>query len=303
MTIHSNSRGGISCQAIIIILNSSPMNQPKRPILLDGAMGTELMRKGLELNELADSWNISHPEIIENIHQSYLNAGSEILFTNTFGCHQNRLNDFGLGNQLHHYIHHGVKIARKVAQNSALIAGSLGPMSSLNTSIDQLTDREIEASYMESILSFVEAGIDILAIETQTSLREILIAVKAAKENLPPSMKLLVSMTLNSDGLLPMKNENPELIMAKHLNPHADIIGFNCHTHSKKSLEKITDLKKHIIKKTSLKLNSLIDPSSYLPPTEFIQTAGPYIDLNFDYIGGCCGTTAEHILQIKNLTP
>ncbi|MCF7669989.1 MAG: homocysteine S-methyltransferase family protein, partial [Verrucomicrobia bacterium] len=149
------------------------------PVLLDGAWGTELQAHGLQSGECPDEWNLSHPDQVEAVARRYLNAGSRIILTNTFGANPIRLGEFGLADKALEINHQGVLISKAAAADNALVFASIGPTGKL-LMMGNVNEADLADAYSKQAETMVEAGADAIVVETMSDLTEATIAVTSA---------------------------------------------------------------------------------------------------------------------------
>src|ERR1700685_2555367 len=154
----------------------------KRVLVADGAMGTALYAKGVFINRCYDELNLSLPALVRDVHQEYIRAGSEILETNTFGANRKRLAGFGFGEKVRLINQAGVRIAREAAREAAFVAGAVGPLGIRLEPLGPTSFEEARAIFREQIEALVEAGVDLLILETFRDSNEIREAIFAARE-------------------------------------------------------------------------------------------------------------------------
>ena len=297
----------------IIIKEEIKKQLNKRPLLLDGAMGTMLQTYGLKSGECPEEWNISHPQVITKIHQEYINAGADIILTNTFGGSKIKLSNFGLGNDMVKINESAVNIAKEVinkergSQKRIFIAGSVGPTGKILEPYGDLKVSEVYKNYQEQVVILEKVGIDLIILETFYDLEEIRAALKATKEN--TNLMVIASMTFDQN-LKTIYGIDPEKAVAVLENEGADGVGANCGTGPEVLYEVLEMMKK--VSQTYL----LVEPNAGIPELinkKIIYPASPeimaeytekYIQLGVNIIGGCCGTTPLHIKamfdKIKN---
>jgi len=297
----------------IIIKEEIKKQLNKRPLLLDGAMGTMLQTYGLKSGECPEEWNISHPQVITKIHQEYINAGADIILTNTFGGSKIKLSNFGLGNDMVKINESAVNIAKEVinkergSQKRIFIGGSMGPTGKILEPYGDLKVSEVYKNYQEQVVILEKVGIDLIILETFYDLEEIRAALKATKEN--TNLMVIASMTFDQN-LKTIYGIDPEKAVAVLENEGADGVGANCGTGPEVLYEVLEMMKK--VSQTYL----LVEPNAGIPELinkKIIYPASPeimaeytekYIQLGVNIIGGCCGTTPLHIKamfdKIKN---
>ncbi len=271
----------------------------KKTLFFDGAMGTMLQAAGLKPGELPELWNFSHPEEVERIHAAYLNAGANIIKTNTFGA--NRLKFAGMEIKTADVITQAVKIAKKACAQKAgsFVALDLGPTGKLLAPYGDLPFEEAVSIYAEIVTAGVAAGADLILIETMSDTYEMKAALLAAKEN--SSLPVVCTMTLDEEGkLLTGGDITAAAIMLEGLG--ADAIGFNCGLGPVQMQKLLPQLL------AATPLPAVLNPNAGLPKevdgkTVFDVGAEEFADLMYDMakggclaiMGGCCGTTPEHI--------
>ncbi len=246
-----------------------------RPLILDGAMGTELLRRGATLERGLDSLNLSHPEWVREVHDSYVNAGADILLTNTFGGNRGRLQAVGMADSLVEINEAGVRLARSAAGDRALVAGCIGPMGTTYT------------TYLEQAQVLHAAGVDLFALETFLDIDELGAAVCACRA-VDSEIVIAAHATLGEDG------DAPSLLIERFNDWPVDIVGLNCSFGPGPMLRSIEKILAH-----STKPVSAMPSTGYgCTPEEFGAYARQFLALGVRLIGGCCGTTPAHIAKI-----
>ena len=282
----------------------------KQMLFFDGATGTQLQARGLQPGELPESWNFTHPDIVEAVHRSYLDVGSNIVKSNTFGA--NPLKLAGSGLDCKETIEAAVAIAKKACggRENKFVALNLGPTGKLLAPYGDLPFEKAVAAYGEMVRYGAAAGADLILIETMSDTYEIKAAVLASKEN--SDLPICVTMTFDEDGkLLTGATVEAAALMCEGLG--VDAIGFNCGL----GPVQVGKLFPQMLAATSLPL--IINPNAGLPVQRDGKTCfdvGPeeYAELMYELagkgasiVGGCCGTTPEHIAQMiakcKTLQP
>lgn len=281
----------------------------KQMLFFDGATGTQLQARGLQPGELPESWNFTHPDIVEAVHRSYLDVGSNIVKSNTFGANPLKLAGSGLDCQ--ETIEAAVAIAKKACggRENKFVALNLGPTGKLLAPYGDLPFEKAVEAYGEMVRYGAAAGADLILIETMSDTYEIKAAVLASKEN--SDLPICVTMTFDEDGkLLTGATVEAAALMCEGLG--VDAIGFNCGL----GPVQVGKLFPQMLAATSLPL--IINPNAGLPVQRDGKTCfdvGPeeYAELMYvagkgaSIVGGCCGTTPEHIAQMiakcKTLQP
>ena len=276
----------------------------KKTLFFDGAMGTMLQAAGLKPGELPELWNFTHADEVEKIHAAYLNAGADIIKTNTFGA--NRLKFAGTDIKTADVVTQAVKIAKKACANKpgSFVALDLGPTGKLLAPYGDLPFEEAVSIYAEIVTAGVAAGADLILIETMSDTYEMKAALLAAKEN--SALPVVCTMTLDEDGkLLTGGDITAAAIMLEGLG--ADAIGFNCGLGPAQMQKLLPQLL------AATPLPAVLNPNAGLPKevdgqTVFDVGAEEFAALMYDMakggalavMGGCCGTTPAHIAALVN---
>ena len=279
----------------------------KKVLLCDGAMGTELQRRGLKVGDCPEEYNLSHPEIIQAIHRDYYEAGSDIVETNTFGANQIRLKFYGLEKKVKEINLAAIQNAKAVCPNSKFIAGSIGPLGELLEPLGDITENFAYEVFAEQAKILEDGGVDILFIETMMAIEEAVIAVKAAKDN--TSLPVAASMTfeLGKTGLKTPWGVDVQTAVNELTNAGADIIGSNCGKGFDEMIQVINEMRrltsKPILAQSNAGIPVLRDGNlHYIETPEMI--APKVLELlksGVNILGGCCGTTPAHIKKMREV--
>jgi methionine synthase / methylenetetrahydrofolate reductase(NADPH) len=272
-------------------------------IVADGAMGTQLYAKGVFLNRCFDELNLSQPALVRDIHQEYLWAGAEILETNTFGANRLKLEPHGLAGRVADINAAGVRLARDVAGLTAYVAGSIGPLGIRVEPFGKLRAEEARALFREHVAALVEAGVDLLSLETFSDLNELRQALLAVRDCC--TLPVLAQVTLQDDGNS-IDGTPPEDFAPLLVQWGADVIGSNCGVGPQAMLECIERISQVVDCRLSAQPNAgkprnFEGRNLYLSsPEYFASYAKRFIRAGARIIGGCCGTTPAHIKAIRN---
>lgn len=276
---------------------------PERIFVADGAMGTMLYARGIFINRCFDELNVTAPRMVGDIHDEYAAAGAEIIETNTFGANRARLAGFGLAEKLEAINYAGVKLARQASDASAqrpFVAGSMGPLGLHMEPLGSMPREEARAIFREQAEVLCGAGIDLLILETFTDLHELHQAVLAAREAAGSETIIVAQVAVGDYGDLIGGASTREFARQANGWP-IDVIGFNCSVGPQTTLEAL-----EAVAPFSNKLLSAI-PNAGLParvegrhiylssPEYMAQYARRMLQAGAAIIGGCCGTTPEHI--------
>lgn len=274
-------------------------------LVADGAMGTMLYGKGVFINRCFDELNLSAPSMVQEIHQEYVKAGAEILETNTFGASRTRLAAFGLVEKLRAINHAGVRLAREAAKDEAFVAGAMGPLGVPIEPLGPMSFAEVRDVYREQTQALVEAGIDLIVLETFYEINELREALFGAREAAGPEMVIIAQVTIDDYGN--MRDGTDTATFTSRMNEWpADVIGLNCSVGPKVTLETIEKMAAHTSKPLSAMPNaghpSVVEGRSiYLCSPEYMaQYARRFLWAGVKIVGGCCGTTPEHIKLIRS---
>ncbi len=280
--------------------------QEGKTLVSDGAWGTFLQEKGLQVEECPESWNIKKPGQVYDIAKSYVDAGSDVILTNSFGGSSLKLNGYGLANQTYEINKAAAKISREAAGKDVLVLGSIGPTGKI-LMMGDVTGEQLYEVFKEQSMALADGGVDAILLETMSDLQEAIIGIKAAKEN--TRLEVICTMTFekNVDGKYrTMMGVSPSDAVHELINAGADIIGANCGNDTRGMIEITKE-----IRLISKNIPILIHSNAGLPKYEDGQTVFPetpeeiactsikLAEAGANIIGGCCGTTPLHIKKIK----
>ena len=268
--------------------------------LLDGAMGTMLQKQGLKLGHLPELLCLEQPQLITGIHRQYVEAGSQIIYSNTFGA--NRLKLRGSGHSVEEVISVAIGCARDACRGTgARVAMSAGPCGRLMRPAGPMTFEECYDIYKEMCVAAENAGADAIVFETMMDLAEARAAVLAAKEN--TGLPVLATMTYEENGRTFLGCDIAAMGMVLE-GVGADVIGVNCSLGPDRMLPALQRLAAHTSLPLALKLNAgLPDPQTgeySISPEAYVKLLEPYLELPVAFLGGCCGTSPAYIRAIKN---
>ncbi len=276
----------------------------KRALVADGAMGTELYARGVFINRCFDELNVSSPDLVREVHKQYVKAGAEILEANTFGANRMRLAAFGLAEKLQEINQSGIRLAREAAGDSVYVAGAIGPLGVRIEPLGSVSFAEAREVFREQARALVEAGVDLLILETFYDLNEIREAIFAAREVAGKEMVIVAQVTIDDHGDMP-GGATPEIFTRQLDEWPADVIGLNCSVGPKATLETIERMMRYSRKPMSAMPNAGLPAvvegrKMYLCSPEYMaQYARRMLWAGVKIVGGCCGTTADHIKLIR----
>lgn len=270
-----------------------------RPVITDGAWGTELQARGLPLGAFPDAWNLTHPEQVLGVARAYVAAGSRVILTNTFSANRIRLAEAGLAGRVNDINREGVRISRQAAAGRARVFASIGPTGKLLLD-GSVTPEEMREAFEEQARALAEAGADALVVETMSDLAEAEIAVRAAKATGLPVVACMV-FDSGREKDRTMMGVTPEQAATALEAAGADVLGANCG----QGIEGFAALCRRFRAASALPL--WLKPNAGQPvlvegrpvyqqsPEAFAQQAVELARLGADFIGGCCGTRPDFI--------
>ncbi len=279
-----------------------------RPLLCDGAMGTMIYAKGVPFERCFDELNLSQPALIAEIHRGYIDAGANVIETNTFGANRFKLGESGLADKVADINQAGVRLARRVVEASfreVFVGGSIGPLGMHLSPLGRLSAAEARAAFREQAAALIEAGVDVIIFDTFTDLfelREAVIAVREVSLDTP----IVAQLTFTDDGRT-LSGHTPQKV-AEHLaNLPVEVIGINCSVGPAGVLRTLQSLARVLPAGTRLSAQ----PNAGWPervggrimyaatPEYFGDYALALVEAGARLVGGCCGTTPEHINYMR----
>jgi 5-methyltetrahydrofolate--homocysteine methyltransferase len=274
------------------------------PLLADGGMGTQLQRAGLEPGGCGDLWNLEHPDRVLEIQRRYVAAGAQVLLTNTFGSNRYVLERYDAADRVVSGNVAGAAVARQAAGADVWVLGDIGPFGGFVEPLGDHTADDVYGAFAEQARALLEGRVDGIIIETMTALDEIALAIRAARDMGAPFVIACMSFDATRAGLRTMMGTTPEQAAEAMLAAGADALGANCGT----SLT-IADFAEIARRYRAVAPDAVImvEPNAGQPeligddvvysagPAEMAATIGVLVDAGVDIIGGCCGTTPDHI--------
>lgn len=277
-------------------------------LVADGAWGTFLIQKGLQPGECPELWNINLPGEILDIATKYIQAGSDLIGTNSFGANRIKLKYYGLEKQVAEINIAAAEISREAAGNEHIVMGSVGPTGKLLV-MGEITEDEVYDIYREQVIALEKGGADAISIETMSDLAEAKIAIQAAKEN--SNCEVICTMTFEKtpDGsFFTMMGVSPYEMAKVLVSAGADIIGSNCGSGSGIMSEIVREIRSvnkdiPVIIQANAGIPVYQDGKTSYPenPDEMATYINDLVKAGANIIGGCCGTTPEHIERITQI--
>ena len=281
-----------------------------RPLLGDGAMGTQLMIAGLEQGNSGEVWNLTHPERVLAIQRRYVEAGSECLLTNTFGGSRIMLGRHGHAGDVAAINAAAVAIARDAfAGRDGYVIGDIGPFGGLMEPYGEFTEAQVLDAFREQAKALVDAGADAIIIETQTSLEELRLGLQAARDAGAPCVigSMAYDVTLDGSTFRTMMGVDPERAAAFMQEHGVDIVALNCGTGM--DMERARQAVLRYLQITDLPI--MAQPNAGQPklmdmkvvydetPAQMMTGVAPLLQAGASIIGGCCGSTPDHIRAFR----
>jgi 5-methyltetrahydrofolate--homocysteine methyltransferase len=282
----------------------------ERALLGDGAMGTQLMLAGLEQGRCGEAWNLSHPDRVLAIQRRYVEAGSDLLITNTFGGSRIMLNRHSHAGDVAPINAAGVRIAREAfGDRDGYVLGDIGPFGGLMEPYGDFTEAQVRDAFVEQAQALVDGGADAIIVETQTSLDELRLGLIAAKEAGAACVigSMAYDVTLDGSTFRTMMGIDPERAAAFMEEHGADIVALNCGTGM--DMERARQAVVRYQNTTALPI--MAQPNAGQPklvamkvvydetPEQMVRGVAPLLEIGTSIIGGCCGSTPDHIRAFR----
>ncbi len=272
----------------------------KRALLLDGGMGSMLIAQGLEAGKAPERWNLEFPDRIAAVHRAYSEAGCEIVHTNTFGASPAKLAEVGLEGRCREVCSIAVQLARDAVGPETFVAGDIGPTGLLFPPMGKTDEAEIERSLAEQVEALVDAGVDLLSIETMFDLREAQVAVRTASQS---GLPVFASMTFNRKkrGFFTLLGNPLSASLQALVDTGADVVGSNCTLVP----DDMIDLVAQAVQ--SVEVPIVAQPNAGEPivgtagvhydtqPSDFAAGLARLVEKGARLVGGCCGTEPPHL--------
>ena len=276
-------------------------------LVSDGAWGTFLQQKGMQPGECPEEWNVTHADDVFDIAKSYVDAGSDMIETNSFGGSRFKLEKYGLADKVHELNKAAAEISRKAA-GEKFVLGSIGPTGKI-LMMGEVTEEELYEAFKEQARGLEAGGADAIMIETMTDLEEARLAVKAAKENTTCEVFCTMTFEKTVDGeFRSMMGISPTEMINTIIDAGAELIGANCGSGIANMIGIVEE-----IRKTNKEIPILVHANAGMPeykdgetvfpetPDEMAQLVPKIINAGANIVGGCCGTTPEHIARVREV--
>lgn len=273
----------------------------KGPIILDGATGTNLMAAGMPIGVCPEAWILEHKEVLLNLQRGYVEAGTNIVYAPTFTGNRIKLEEYGLADRITEINTELVRLSREAVGDKALVAGDMTMTGQQLFPLGELMFEELVEVYKEQASILDKAGADLFVVETMMSLQECRAAVLAIKE--VSDKPVMVTLTYNEDGRT-LYGTPPEAAVVVLQSLGVDVIGINCSTGPMEMIEPVKIMAEYatipILAKPNAGLPELVDGETVyrMTPEEFAEAGAALVEAGAAIVGGCCGTTPEHIAAL-----
>lgn len=274
-------------------------------LLADGAMGSELYARGVPYERCFDELNLTEPALIQRVHREYIRAGAELIETNTFGANRFKLAPYGLEDRVRDINFRAVKLAREAREEcgeAVFLAGAIGPLGLPIAPVGAISADDARGAFREQADALLEAGADLIVLETfgdLQELREAIVAVQAACD-----LPIVAQVSLTDDGRL-LTGESPADVARLLASFQVDVIGVNCGIGPQSTLDAVQQMALPLFAQLSAMPNAGAPNrlegryQYYSTPEYFAEYARRFVDAGVRLIGGCCGTTPAHVLAMK----
>jgi len=276
-------------------------------LVSDGAWGTFLQQKGLQLGECPEEWNITHPEEVFDIAKSYIEAGADMIETNSFGGTKFKVEKYGLGDKVFELNKAAAEISRKAAIDK-FVLGSVGPTGKI-LMMGDVTEEELYEAFKEQVKGLEAGGVDAIMIETMTDLDEARLAIQAAKEN--TNCEVFCTMTFEKTlqgEFRSMMGVSPTEMVNTLIDTGADLIGANCGNGIADMIGIVKEIRSinseiPVLVHANAGMPHYHDGKTVFPetPEEMSVLVPKIIAAGANIIGGCCGTTPDHICRVREM--
>jgi 5-methyltetrahydrofolate--homocysteine methyltransferase len=278
----------------------------ERPLVIDGAMGTQLMERGIRPEDCFDAVNIKQPEIVATVHKAYVDAGADIIETNTFGANRVKLADYGLDKKVKEINVAAAQLAKKVIGQKGFVCGSIGPLGKMIEPLGEITFDQAYEAFAEQAKALADGGADVISLETISDLQEMRAGVIAVKNE--TKLPVIASLTYD-EGEKTIYGTTPEVAVAVLEPLGIDVISANCSL----GPEGLLKVAKRLL--AVARVPVMVMPNAGMPelignkavykmtPEKFGSFAAKFAAMGVRIIGGCCGTDPRHIKEVKFQLP
>ncbi len=274
-------------------------------LVADGAIGTMLMERGLEPGQPPESFNLTHPDVLEGVAREYLESGADIIQTNTFGASRLKLQACGLSDRVLELNRNAVLAVRRAVGDSAYIYGSCGPTGQFLEPYGEISVDEMYAAFKEQISALFGAGVDVICIETMSDLNEATCAIRAAKDSAQAPVMATMTFDHTPKGFYTIMGVTIKEAVKGLADAGTDVIGSNCGNGIDRMVAIAREFRQYTRLPMAIQANAGIpelvgDRAVYPETPDFMaERAGELLSLGVSVIGGCCGTTPAHIRALR----
>ena len=271
---------------------------------MDGATGTELYNKGIFINRCFEDANLGNPSLVSELHREYLKAGAKLLSTNSWGANSFKLKGHNLDDKVRDINLKAALLARAVAKQDAYVSGSVGPLGVRIEPWGPTSFKDAKEAFKEQISALIEGGVDVISLETFADITEIQQAILACRE-VDPSIPIIAHLVINTDGNLPAGTP-VEWAIKKLDEWEVDVLGLNCSVGPQPMMTAIPKIRQVTDRPISLQPNAGLPKrvegrSIYMCSPEYMaEFAKNFLQAGVQFIGGCCGTSPEHVRAMGN---
>jgi 5-methyltetrahydrofolate--homocysteine methyltransferase len=275
------------------------------PMITDGAWGTQLQARGLSSGECPDAWNLTHPDIVEEVARAYVDAGSQIVLTNTFGANRFRLEGHAHSSRISEINRRGVELSRRAAQNRSLVFASLGPSGKM-LMMGDVTEEELRVAFEVQAQALAEAGADAIVVETMSDMAEAKLAIQAVQSTGLPVVACLV-FDSGKDHDRTMMGTTPEQAARELTALGVDVVGANCGQGIEGYIAVCSRMHAATDRPIWIKANAGLPIVTHgvvsypTSPDAFAAKVPDLIKAGASFIGGCCGTSPDFIRAIHRV--
>lgn len=272
-------------------------------VLFDGAMGTMLYDKGVFINQCFENINLTDPDKVLEIHRDMAEAGAQVLTTNTFGANPLKLKSYGLENKTEEINRAGVRLAKEIAGENLYVAGSIGPTGVRMAPVGNVPEEEVEEAFRIQINALLSEDVDLLLFETFSNADELILAVRTAR-SISNTIPIQAQVTIRTNDAEDAEDRYARLFGRLDREDGIDVLGLNCSTGPASMLDILLSIQDHVTKPISIMPNAgfprdVEGRQLYLAsPDYFAEYSLKFLDSGACVIGGCCGTTPEHIKKM-----
>ncbi len=279
----------------------------KEVLLSDGATGTMLMNMGLKPGDCPEQWNLTHAGEVKELHAAYVRAGARMVLTNSFGGNRFKLKKYNLHEQLHQLNHQAARIAKEAVGDEAFVAASVGPTGELLKPLGPLGEAEVSDAFKEQVIALAEGGADLILVETMSDVKEATLAIRAAKESTSLPVFCTFTYSRTKKGFRTMMGVDPDKAVKASLEAGADVIGANCGEGMEQMILLVREIRRsfdsYILIHANAGMPQLIEGKTVYneTPERMAELVPEILDAGVNIIGGCCGTTPEHIAAMARV--